>query len=87
MGMATIDNLLEEVARTRGKLDAIEANWKTTREYSRSLALKLMFEYEYPLLKVARLTGHQRATLRVWAQRAIADGLYAERTPYQGSWG
>lgn len=79
--MTNLDSLLEEVARTRGKLDAIEANWKTTRAHSRALALSLLLDHGYTINKTALLTGHQRATLRVWVQSAQGDASRAQLTP------
>lgn len=74
--MSKEESLLQNLAATRGKLESIERSWKVERAYSRQLCLELLFDFEYPVAKVSRLSGHMRSTLMVWAQRAIADGQY-----------
>lgn len=67
------DIIVEEAARTRGRLEAIEADWTATRAHARTLALELILDYGYSLAKVSRITGHHRNTIRVWVQASRPD--------------
>lgn len=81
--MNTTDSLLEEVARTRAELAAVEAKWKSIRAHSRALALSLLLDHGYTVNKVAVLTGHQRATLLVWLNAAQGEALRSSATAKQ----
>lgn len=66
--------LLMQVAATATRRAILERDLAECRQRSRELALRLLFDYQYPLMRVSRLTGHQRPVLRTWIERAQADG-------------
>jgi len=68
-----LDSVLAAVAETRGKLEATEQYWKRLRAESRALALQLIIDHGYSLNKTSLLTGHERATLKVWVESARVE--------------
>lgn len=66
--------LLMRVASVSTRRRLLEEDLAACRRTSRTLALQLFFDFKYPLLKIERLTGHYRPTLRSWIHVAQADG-------------
>lgn len=76
--MTSEKELLLRVENTREKLADIEREWKLLRIQSRHYALELWFEHNYSLMRLSRVTGHMRNTLRAWIERALADNVYPD---------
>lgn len=66
--------LLMRVASVATRRRMLEEDLAACRQTSRALCLQLFFDYNYPLHKIERLTGHYRPTLRSWIHVAQADG-------------
>jgi hypothetical protein len=62
----TTDDRLEALRETRAKCEALEREWKHWRNQSRILSLELISEDKLSMQRVAQLSGHHRATIKVW---------------------
>jgi predicted HTH domain antitoxin len=69
----TLEQTTRDLAESRGKLEAIEANWKIAREWNRTLTVRLVVQHELSIAKVAELTGHHRNTVSLWVQLHNAE--------------
>jgi predicted HTH domain antitoxin len=69
----SIDQTMRDLAESRGKLEAIEANWKIQREWNRALTVRLVIQHELSIAKVAEMTGHHRNTVSLWVQLHNAE--------------
>lgn len=66
--------LLMRVASVATRRRLLEDDLARCRQTSRTLTLELFFDFGYPLLKIEKLTGHYRPTLRSWIHVALAEG-------------
>lgn len=69
----TIEQTMRDLAESKGTLDAIEAKWKTEREWNRALTVRLVTQHELSIAKVAEMTGHHRNTVSLWVQLHNAE--------------
>lgn len=66
-----LDQLLALARQTKERRMELEADLETCRRQSRSVAIALIFDHGYSLLKTSSVTGHMRPTLRVWVDNEI----------------
>jgi transposase-like protein len=76
-----LDSVLRSVAETRGKLEANAAYRARLLAESRNLCIQLFFDHGYTVTHIARLTGHQRITVRQWMDIAELEREKAGTPP------
>jgi hypothetical protein len=73
------EQTLVHLAETRGTLEAIEERWKIYRQTSRDLTVALVTQYGYSVARAAQLSGHHRATIKIWLDIHNAEVKGARR--------
>ena len=66
--------LIDAASAVRVQREMLELQLSGCRRTSRDLALRLLIEFEQPLDRVSRLTGHHRPTLKSWLDVELAKG-------------
>jgi ribosomal protein S6 len=56
------------LSQVRQELSELEKAFKSKRDVSRELTVKLVSEYRYSVARAADLSGHHRNTIAVWLQ-------------------
>lgn len=67
-----LDATIAAARSTRNEREELEVALDRNRRSSRELAIRLIFDHELSLARVAAITGHMRPTLRVWVESEIA---------------
>jgi hypothetical protein len=70
-----LEQTLGALAECRKRSRVLEAAWKEERAVSKRLTLSLVTDYGYTLFKASSLSGHHRATIRVWLNAAGYDSV------------
>jgi metal-responsive CopG/Arc/MetJ family transcriptional regulator len=60
------DHVLRELARNKEALAEHEREWQNMRAQSRALSMALITQHGYSMNAVAQLSGHHRATIKIW---------------------
>jgi hypothetical protein len=67
-----LDELLALARVTKERRMQLEADLEKCRRTSRSVAIRLIFDHGYSVLKTSVTTGHMRPTIKVWVDAEIA---------------
>jgi hypothetical protein len=67
-----IDELLALARVTKERRMELERDLEKCRRTSKSVAIALIFDHGYSVLKTSVLTGHMRPTIKVWVDAEIA---------------